>query len=94
MANAADLPCHADPDALFVQGRRQHQAKKVCCGCLMRVACLAEALERKIDHGVWGGMTVRERRALRRKHQPASWQAWLEEHGASQAASTSLASAA
>lgn len=56
------------PDALFVRGAAQQSAKRVCTGCPVRLECLADALDNGIDHGVWGGMTDRERRALRRRH--------------------------
>ncbi len=36
--------------------------KAVCNRCLVRSDCLAFALERKIDYGVWGGMTAPDRR--------------------------------
>ena len=40
----------------------------------MRRECLAEALDDRIEWGVWGGMTERERRALlRRRPDVASW---------------------
>ena len=55
-----------DPDALFVQGAAQNRAKQVCGGCVVRVECLADALDNRIEFGVWGGMTERERRALLR----------------------------
>lgn len=68
-----------DPDALFVQGARQHEAKKVCHGCPVRTECLAEALDGNIEFGVWGGLTERERRALlRRRPNVISWRALLE----------------
>lgn len=68
-----------DPDALFVQGARQHEAKKVCHGCPVRTECLAEALDGNIEFGVWGGLTERERRALlRRRPNVVSWRALLE----------------
>ncbi|MFC4334894.1 WhiB family transcriptional regulator [Salininema proteolyticum] len=57
-----------DPDALFVQGAEQNNAKKICRGCPVRLECLADALDNRIEFGVWGGMTERERRALLRKH--------------------------
>ena len=63
-----------DPDALFVQGAAQHRAKIICMGCEVRTECLAEALDRGIEFGVWGGMTERERRAiLRRRPDVQSW---------------------
>ncbi|NDB17771.1 MAG: WhiB family transcriptional regulator [Actinobacteria bacterium] len=69
---AACIP--GDPDALFVQGAAQHRAKIVCMGCEVRTECLAEALDNRIEFGVWGGMTERERRALlRRRPDISSW---------------------
>lgn len=62
------------PDRLFVQGAAQHKAKIVCNPCPVRVHCLAEALDHRIEFGVWGGMTERERRALlRRRADVSSW---------------------
>ena len=57
-----------DPDALFVQGAAQNRAKQVCGGCVVRVECLADALDNRIEFGVWGGKTERERRALLRQN--------------------------
>lgn len=63
-----------DPEALFVQGAAQHQAKKICAGCPVRLECLADALDNRTEFGVWGGATERERRAmLRRNPQIRSW---------------------
>lgn len=56
-----------DPDELFVEGAPQNNMKRVCAGCPVKTECLATALDQGIEHGVWGGMTERERRALRRK---------------------------
>ena len=76
-----------EPDQLFVRGAEQRKAKLVCLGCPVRMECLAEALDNKIEFGVWGGMTERERRALLRRHpNVASWrkmfEAALKEKGA------------
>ncbi|MEU2770641.1 WhiB family transcriptional regulator [Streptomyces diastaticus] len=57
----------ADPDELFVEGAAQNKAKAVCTGCPVRTECLAHALDHRIEHGIWGGMTERERRALLRR---------------------------
>ncbi|ALV37974.1 WhiB family transcriptional regulator [Streptomyces sp. NPDC101209] len=76
----------ADPDALFVEGAEQNRAKALCNGCIVRTECLAYALDQRIEFGVWGGMTERERRALlRRRPTVTSWRRLLEmarvEHG-------------
>ncbi|WP_040480192.1 WhiB family transcriptional regulator [Longispora albida] len=69
---------NGDPDALYVTGAAQHEAKRVCAGCPVRFRCLAEALDSGDEYGVWGGMTERERRALRRKHpEVTSWRAQI-----------------
>ena len=63
-----------DPDSLFVQGAAQNRAKLVCASCIVRVECLADALDNQTEFGVWGGMTERERRALlRRRPEVTSW---------------------
>ncbi|GAA1265134.1 WhiB family transcriptional regulator [Saccharothrix xinjiangensis] len=63
-----------EPDQLFVRGAEQRKAKVVCLGCPVRTECLAEALDNRIEFGVWGGMTERERRALlRRRPDVTSW---------------------
>mgnify|MGYP006278567437 FL=1 len=72
IANAA---CRgSDPDSLFVQGAAQNRAKTICLGCNVRTECLADALDNRVEFGVWGGMTERERRALlRRRPNVTSW---------------------
>ena len=68
-----------DPDALFVQGAAQQQAKVVCRACPVRSECLAHALDTHTEFGVWGGMTERERRQLLRDNPDvASWRVVLE----------------
>lgn len=68
-----------NPDALFVPGAAQHEAKAICRACPVRTECLAEALDGRLEWGVWGGMTERERRAiLRRRPTVTSWRKLLE----------------
>ena len=68
-----------DPDELFVQGAAQNRAKTRCFGCVVRTECLADALDNRVEFGVWGGMTERERRALlRRRPDVSSWRVLLE----------------
>ena len=70
---------NGNPDALFVQGAEQNVAKRICRRCPVRYECLADALDNRIEFGVWGGMTERERRALLRRHpQVPSWRKMFE----------------
>lgn len=79
---AAKAACKGGSDALFVRGAEQNRAKKVCATCVVRAECLAEALDNRIEWGVWGGMTERERRALlRRKPNVAAWSKLLQDVG-------------
>lgn len=64
----------ADPDELFVSGAAQKEATSICRNCSVMAECLAEALDNQLDWGVWGGMTERQRRKLRRRHpEVVSW---------------------
>jgi len=79
----------SDPDALFVQGAAQNRAKAVCRSCPVRMDCLSHALDHKIEFGVWGGMTERERRVLlRSRPNVRSWSRLLETAMAEQARPT------
>jgi WhiB family redox-sensing transcriptional regulator len=73
-------PCRHEPDRLFVSGASQRAATLICEPCPVRGRCLAEALDRRIEFGVWGGMTERERRSLlRRRPEVRSWSELLEQ---------------
>lgn len=39
-------------------------ARRICGTCPVREPCLEYALEQRIDHGVWGGASERERRRI------------------------------
>ena len=39
-------------------------ARRVCDGCPVKDQCLEYALDNRIDHGVWGGTSERERRRI------------------------------
>ena len=43
------------------------EAKSVCDGCSVRVACLEHALSHREKSGVWGGATEKERRRIIRQ---------------------------
>ncbi len=63
-----------DPDELFVRGAAQKKAAVICRQCPVMAECAAEALDNRMEFGVWGGMTERQRRALLKRHPDvASW---------------------
>ena len=63
-----------DPDELFVGGAAQRKAANICRNCPVMAECLADALDNQMDWGVWGGMTVRQRRVLLKQHpEVSSW---------------------
>ena len=47
-------------------------AKRICAGCKVREMCLETALRNQERHGVWGGLTERERARLVRRMLPAA----------------------
>lgn len=53
-----------DPDELFLDGAASSRGKRSCHPCTVKTECLAYAMERNIEHGVWGDKTARERRQL------------------------------
>ncbi len=62
-----------DPELFFPvsdtgpAARQAEQAKSICARCPVRERCLEYALDNGLDHGVFGGTTESERRALRRR---------------------------
>lgn len=65
---AQALCSKCDPDLFFAPGAIEHkEAKRVCRDCPVRMECLSYAMSTPIDHGIWGGMTERERRRHRRQ---------------------------
>jgi WhiB family redox-sensing transcriptional regulator len=64
----------ADAEELFVRGAEQRRARQFCATCPVRTECLAHALDERVEFGVWGGTTERERRALlRSRPDVTSW---------------------
>ena len=57
-----------DPDLFFPErGASTREAKEVCRGCVVREDCLEFALQNGEKFGIWGGMSERERRRIRRQ---------------------------
>jgi WhiB family transcriptional regulator, redox-sensing transcriptional regulator len=61
------LCAQTDPEAFFPEkGGSTREAKKVCRACEVRAECLEYALEHDERFGIWGGLSERERRRLKR----------------------------
>ena len=64
------LCAEVDPDRWFPEkGGSVREAKRICAACEVRAECLAYALEHEDAgrYGIWGGLSERERRQLRRQ---------------------------
>ncbi|WP_440347948.1 WhiB family transcriptional regulator [Modestobacter versicolor] len=62
------LCAETDPEAFFPEkGGSTREAKKICTGCEVRSECLEYALTNDERFGIWGGLSERERRRLRRQ---------------------------
>jgi WhiB family redox-sensing transcriptional regulator len=56
----------ADLEVFFPgRGESAGPARQVCAACPVRQPCLDYAITNRIVYGIWGGLTERERRALR-----------------------------
>ena len=62
------LCAQTDPEAFFPEkGGSTREAKKICTGCEVKAQCLEYALANDERFGIWGGLSERERRRLRRR---------------------------
>ncbi|CAA9407107.1 MAG: Transcription_WhiB [uncultured Quadrisphaera sp.] len=62
------LCSQTDPEAFFPEkGGSTREAKRVCLGCDVRVECLEYALANDERFGIWGGLSERERRRVKRE---------------------------
>jgi WhiB family redox-sensing transcriptional regulator len=62
------LCAQTDPEAFFPEkGGSTREAKKICTGCEVRGECLEYALQHDERFGIWGGLSERERRRLKRR---------------------------
>jgi WhiB family redox-sensing transcriptional regulator len=61
------LCAQTDPEAFFPEkGGSTREAKKVCLTCEVRGECLEYALGNDERFGIWGGLSERERRRLKK----------------------------
>lgn len=58
------------------------EAKRVCARCPVLRECLEDAIERREEHGIWGGAGENWRRQLARAYRagPETWEPALAEH--------------
>ena len=61
--------CRDEAPSVFfpTDGAGVEIARSLCAGCPVKSPCLEYALRNRIDHGVWGGTSERERRRILRR---------------------------
>jgi WhiB family redox-sensing transcriptional regulator len=66
--------CREIPPAVFFpsDGVGVETARRICANCPVKEPCLEYALEFRIDHGVWGGCSERERRRILKRRRVAA----------------------
>ena len=69
LAWQADALCaQTDPEAFFPEkGGSTREAKRICESCEVTAQCLDYALKNDERFGIWGGLSERERRKLRKR---------------------------
>ena len=62
------LCAQTDPEAFFPEkGGSTREAKRICMACGVRDECLEYALSNDERFGIWGGLSERERRKLKKR---------------------------
>ncbi len=62
------LCAQTDPEAFFPEkGGSTRDAKRICTSCQVSAECLEYALQNDERFGIWGGLSERERRKLKRR---------------------------
>ncbi|MDQ1295675.1 MAG: WhiB family transcriptional regulator, redox-sensing transcriptional regulator [Actinomycetota bacterium] len=62
------LCAQTDPEAFFPEkGGSTREAKRVCMSCDVRAECLEYALANDERFGIWGGLSERERRRVKKR---------------------------
>lgn len=65
---ADSLCAQTDPEAFFPEkGGSTRDAKRICTSCEVKAQCLDYALQNDERFGIWGGLSERERRKLRKR---------------------------
>ena len=85
--------CRGTDLSVFFPGRGEsaEPARQICASCPVWQPCLDYALSHGITHGIWGGLTERDRRPLRVHHTAAARQRRDEAIMAAAAAGSTLA---
>lgn len=71
-----ETPCETDPDLFFADPESFHHLRQVayavsiCRECPVRVQCGTYAVDAGEEFGVWGGLTPKERKLIRRMPRP------------------------
>jgi WhiB family redox-sensing transcriptional regulator len=70
----AEGNCRDEHPSLFFpsDGVGVEIARRVCATCPVKERCLEYALYHRIDHGVWGGCSERERRRILKRRRVAA----------------------
>ncbi len=64
--------CIGESPDIFFENVHLEEARRICRMCPVQSTCLDYALTQRIDHGVWGGLSERQRRRIRRQRRTAS----------------------
>lgn len=63
------LCAQVDTEPFFPEkGGSTREAKRICARCRVTDECLQYALDNDEQHGIWGGLSPRQRRPLEREH--------------------------
>jgi WhiB family redox-sensing transcriptional regulator len=70
----AEGSCASEPPSTFFpsDGAGVEVARRICATCPVQEPCLEYALRNRIDHGVWGGCSERERRRILKRRRLAA----------------------
>ena len=69
-----DAACRGLDTSIFFPATEDgaEEAKAICRTCPVQQACLDWAIATRQEDGVWGGLTEKERRRVRRRRQAAA----------------------
>ena len=75
---AAGLCAEKPPSVFFPSdGVGVDFARKICAECPVQAPCLEYAIRNRVDHGVWGGCSERERRRIIKRRRAEAAEAEL-----------------